>query len=91
MSIPGLTGATTAMWARETPGNSETNAGAAAERLRAFATEFDRRFAKYLTPEFHVIALDVPGFAESSKIKEQSYNMASQTLRLDKFVAALKE
>ena len=48
------------------------------------------QFAKFLTPEFHVIALDVPGFAESSKIKDQSYNMASQALRLDQFVSALK-
>jgi pimeloyl-ACP methyl ester carboxylesterase len=47
-------------------------------------------FAKHLTPEFHVVALDVPGFAESSKIKEQSYNMAAQALRLDQFVTALK-
>ena len=48
------------------------------------------QFAKYLTPDFHVVALDVPGFAESSKIKEQSYNMESQALRLDQFVTALK-
>lgn len=48
------------------------------------------QFAKFLTPEFHVVALDVPGFAESSKIKDQSYNMASQALRLDQFVSALK-
>ena len=48
------------------------------------------QFARFLTPEFHVIALDVPGFAESSKIKDQSYNMDSQALRLDQFVAALK-
>jgi pimeloyl-ACP methyl ester carboxylesterase len=47
-------------------------------------------FAKYLTPEFHVVALDVPGFAESSRIEDQSYNMTSQALRLDQFVSALK-
>ena len=50
MSIPGLTGATTAMWARETPRDIGMNAEAVVERLRAFATEFDRRFAEYLTP-----------------------------------------
>jgi len=48
------------------------------------------QFARFLTPEFHVVAIDVPGFAESSKIKEQSYNIKSQALRVDQFAAALK-
>jgi abhydrolase domain-containing protein 6 len=48
------------------------------------------QFAKSLTPEFHVVALDLPGFGESSKIQERPYNIASQILRLDQFVSELK-
>ncbi len=47
------------------------------------------QFAKFLTSNYHVIALDLPGFGESSKIKEQSYGIASQVLRLDQFVSTL--
>jgi pimeloyl-ACP methyl ester carboxylesterase len=47
------------------------------------------QFAKFLTPHYHVIALDLPGCGESSKINEQSYDIASQIQRLDQFVSTL--
>lgn len=51
------------------------------------------RFAKYLTPKYHVIALDLPGFGQSSRIPESSYDIESQVIRLNRFteVIGLKE
>ncbi|MFO7963209.1 MAG: alpha/beta hydrolase [Desulfobacterales bacterium] len=48
------------------------------------------RMAKLLTPDYHVVALDLPGFGESTKIQERSYTIASQVLRLNQFVSALQ-
>ncbi len=45
--------------------------------------------AKFLTPAYHVIALDLPGFGESSKINTESYSIDSQVKRLDKIVTTL--
>jgi len=42
-------------------------------------------FAKYLTPSFHVVALDLPGFGESSRIESESYTIQDQANRLDRF------
>ncbi len=36
------------------------------------------RLAKYLTPSFHVVAVDLPGFGESTKIQDASYTIAAQ-------------
>ena len=47
------------------------------------------QFAKFLTPRYHVVALDLPGFGESSKTTEQSYDIESQVVRLDQFVSKL--
>ena len=47
------------------------------------------RFAKFLTKKYHVVAIDLPGFGESSKIETDSYNIASQTKRLNTIVKAL--
>jgi len=47
------------------------------------------RFSKYLTPEYHVVALDLPGFGESTKIESESYTIADQVERVDSLVAAL--
>ncbi len=60
--------------------------------IHGFTADKDNwtRFAKSLTPDFHVVALDLPGFGESSKIPERSYNIAAQVLRLDQFVSELK-
>ena len=59
--------------------------------LHGFSANKDNwgRFAKYLTKNYHVVAPDLPGFGESSKINESDYNSASQVLRVDQFVCAL--
>lgn len=47
------------------------------------------RFARPLTSRYHVIALDLPGFGESSK-PDARYDVATQAERLHTFVKALK-
>ena len=46
-------------------------------------------FAKSLTTNYHVIAIDLPGFGESSKIETESYNIDSQVKKLDRIVDVL--
>ena len=48
------------------------------------------RFAKYLTPNYHVIIPDLPGFGDSSKPQDAKYNIMSQVERLNLFVNELK-
>ncbi|HBX56150.1 alpha/beta fold hydrolase [Pseudomonas sp. UBA2684] len=47
------------------------------------------RFARHFTARYHVIALDLPGFGDSSK-PQASYDVGTQTERLAAFTAALK-
>jgi pimeloyl-ACP methyl ester carboxylesterase len=47
------------------------------------------RLAKYLTPSYHVVAIDLPGFGESTKRMDSSYSIAAQVERLDKIAEAL--
>ena len=47
------------------------------------------RLAKYLTPLYHVVAVDLPGFGESTKRQEASYTIAAQVERLDKIAEGL--
>ena len=47
------------------------------------------RLAKYLTPSFHVVAVDLPGFGESTKREDASYTIAAQAERLDDIAKAL--
>ena len=47
------------------------------------------RLAKYLTPSFHVVAVDLPGFGESTKRQDASYTIAAQAERLDSVAKAL--
>lgn len=42
-----------------------------------------------LTPHFHVIAPDLPGWGESSRVEGASYNIDAQVARLQGFVDAL--
>ena len=60
--------------------------------VHGFSADKDNwtRLAKSLTPDYHVVALDLPGFGESTKLQDRSYNIASQVLRLDRFVTELK-
>jgi pimeloyl-ACP methyl ester carboxylesterase len=45
--------------------------------------------AKLLTPHFHVIIPDLPGWGESSREPDASYNVDAQAARLDAFVQTL--
>lgn len=48
------------------------------------------RTARWLTPHFHVIAVDLPGFGESTRLPiEAGYSIAEQMQRLRGFVQAL--
>lgn len=47
------------------------------------------RFARHFTQRYHVIALDLPGFGESSK-PDARYDVASQAARLNAFAKALQ-
>ena len=46
------------------------------------------RFAKFFTERYHVIALDLPGFGDSSK-PDASYDVGTQAERVTAFVKAL--
>ena len=46
------------------------------------------RFARHFTERYHVIALDLPGFGESSKA-DANYDVGSQAERLQAFLKAL--
>ncbi|WP_426703143.1 alpha/beta fold hydrolase [Rhodanobacter sp. Col0626] len=46
--------------------------------------------AKLLTPHFHLIIPDLPGWGESSRDAGASYNIDAQAVRLDAFVQTLR-
>ena len=47
------------------------------------------RIGRYLTPHYRVIALDLPGFGDSSKPVEAGYRYADQLPRIQAFAEAL--
>jgi abhydrolase domain-containing protein 6 len=47
-------------------------------------------FAKHLTGEYHVVIPDIPGFGESSQIKNANYDAENQLKRIDRFMEQLK-
>jgi abhydrolase domain-containing protein 6 len=47
------------------------------------------RFAPYLTKTYHVVIPDVPGYGESSKPAEASYDLSSQISRLHQFTQTI--
>jgi pimeloyl-ACP methyl ester carboxylesterase len=47
------------------------------------------RVAHFLTPRYRVIAIDLPGFGESSKLADASYHIADQVRSVAAIVAAL--
>jgi len=59
--------------------------------IHGFGASMDHwtRLAKFLTPAYHVIAIDLPGFGESSKLESESYSIDSQVKRLDNIVNML--
>ncbi len=69
----------------------EGGAGPVVVLIHGFGADKDNwdRFAKSLTKNYRVIAPDVPGFGDSSKIKTARYDMPSQVERMHGFVQAL--
>lgn len=59
--------------------------------VHGFGGEKDNwnRVAKFLTPRYRVIALDLPGFGESDSPLDISYRVPDQVNRLHDFIAAL--
>lgn len=59
--------------------------------LHGFGAEKDNwtRFAGYLTPHYRVVALDLPGFGDSSFREGASYRIADQARRVAAFADAL--
>jgi pimeloyl-ACP methyl ester carboxylesterase len=59
--------------------------------LHGFGADKDNftRVAKLLTPRFHVIVPDLPGFGESSKPADASYTIAEQVERVHAFAQVL--
>ena len=59
--------------------------------LHGFAANKDSwtRFAKFISPTYHVVALDLPGFGESTCLEDASYSIADQAKRLTRFVDAI--
>ena len=59
--------------------------------LHGFSADKDNwpMLAESLTKKYHVVAVDLPGFGESSKIETDSYNITSQTKRVNRIVETL--
>ena len=59
--------------------------------LHGYSADKDNwtRFSKYLTPEYCVVALDLPGFGQSSKIESETYGISDQAKRVDDFATAV--
>ncbi len=48
------------------------------------------RFAKFLTPAYHVIIPDLPGFGESTRLPDANYSIMVQVTRLNAFTEKLR-
>ncbi len=59
--------------------------------VHGFAANKDNwtRFAKSITPGYHVVALDLPGFGDSTYLENGSYTMVGQAKRLNQFASAV--
>ena len=59
--------------------------------IHGFGADKDNwtRVAGHLTPHYRVIAIDLPGFGESSRIPDSDFDIVSQTRRLNTIVAAM--
>ncbi len=47
------------------------------------------RFAKFFTPQYHVIIPDLPGYGESTRLEDARYNIMAQVERLNAFFKGL--
>lgn len=59
--------------------------------VHGFAANKDNwtRFAKFISPAYHVVALDLPGFGESTCQEDASYRIMDQAKRLTQFADAI--
>jgi pimeloyl-ACP methyl ester carboxylesterase len=59
--------------------------------VHGFAANKDNwtRFAKSVTPMYHVVALDLPGFGDSTYLESASYTTMEQAKRLNQFANAV--
>lgn len=59
--------------------------------IHGFGADKDNwtRAAGYITPKYRVIAIDLPGFGESSRIPNADFDIVSQTQRVHQIAAAL--
>jgi abhydrolase domain-containing protein 6 len=57
--------------------------------VHGFAANKDNwtRFANFVTPTYHVVALDLPGFGDSTCLDNASYSMVDQAKRLNQFAS----
>lgn len=60
--------------------------------IHGYAADKDNwtQFARFLTPKYHVVSLDLAGFGESSRLPEASYDIQRQVERLNRFTEVLK-
>jgi pimeloyl-ACP methyl ester carboxylesterase len=60
--------------------------------LHGFSADKDNwtRFARHLTANYHVIAPDLPGFGDSDRLADATYDVRSQVSRIAAFVIALE-
>ena len=60
--------------------------------LHGFAANKDTwtKFAKSMTPNFHIIAFDLPGFGESSQLKEGPHSISAQAAFLHRITNVMK-
>ncbi len=59
--------------------------------VHGFAANKDNwtRFCKFITPNYHALALDLPGFGNSTYVENASYGISDQAKRLDEFATAV--
>jgi pimeloyl-ACP methyl ester carboxylesterase len=59
--------------------------------LHGFGADKDHwtAIAQFLTPHFHVIAPDLPGFGDSSRLDDKRYDLSSQLSRIAQFASQL--
>jgi len=59
--------------------------------VHGFAANKDNwtRFAKFITPAYHVVALDLPGFGDGACLENASYGTVDQAKRLDQLANAI--
>lgn len=55
--------------------------------IHGFGADKDNwtRFSRFITDKYHVIAIDLPGFGDSSRIPEESYSIEAQIKRVHQF------